>query len=471
LLENFEMFICLNYLLFVEGWHSINKQFKQINILNNFIKMRLYSTKNKNKFVDLKTAVFKGLPEDNGLYMPEHIPALPQAFIKELKDFSFREIAVNITSNLFGDAIPEDDLAELVVKAINFPAPVVTLDEQFHILELFHGPSLAFKDFGARFMAQLMSYFNQGENKELTILVATSGDTGGAVAAGFYKTPGIKVVILYPSGKVSNLQEKQLTTLGHNIQALEIDGTFDDCQALVKQAFLNKELQGKLRLSSANSINIARLVPQSFYYFEAYKQLPESDKPTVFCVPSGNFGNLTAGIMAKKMGLPVDHFIAATNDNDVVPEYLSSGTYTPRPSVPTISNAMDVGSPSNFARMLDFYSSSWDVMKEDISGYAYNDAQTRTGVKELYEKYNYVIDTHGAVGYLALKEYLSVHPNKRGIVLETAHPSKFIDEVEKVLEQKIEIPERLAVLANEEKVATFLQPDFEQFKSWLLDNA
>ena len=433
--------------------------------------MRLYSTKNKSKFVDLKTAVFKGLPEDNGLYMPEHIPTLPQAFIKELKDFSFKEIALNVTSNLFGKAIPKDDLAGLIVKAINFPAPVVTLDEQYHILELFHGPSLAFKDFGARFMAQLMSYFNQGENKELTILVATSGDTGGAVAAGFYKTPGIKVVILYPSGKVSNLQEKQLTTLGHNIQALEIDGTFDDCQALVKQAFLNKELQSKLRLSSANSINIARLVPQSFYYFEAYKQLPESDKPTVFCVPSGNFGNLTAGIMAKKMGLPVDHFIAATNDNDVVPEYLSSGTYTPRPSVPTISNAMDVGSPSNFARMLDFYSSDWDVMKGDISGYAYNDAQTRVGVKELYDKYNYVIDTHGAVGYLALKEYLAVHPNKRGIVLETAHPSKFIDEVEKVLEQKIEIPERLAVLANEEKVATFLQPDFEQFKSWLLDNA
>jgi len=432
--------------------------------------MRLYSTKNKEEFVDLKTAVFKGLPQDNGLYMPEHIPQLPKEFIDNLKEYSFKEIALNITSNLFGDVIPIEDLAKIVTKAINFPAPVVPLDEQYKILELFHGPSLAFKDFGARFMAQLMSYFNQGEDKELTILVATSGDTGGAVAAGFYKTPGIKVVILYPSGKVSNLQEKQLTTLGHNIQALEIDGTFDDCQALVKQAFLNEDLRSRLRLSSANSINIARLVPQSFYYFQAYKQLEKSDKPTVFCVPSGNFGNLTAGLMAKQMGLPVDHFIAATNDNDVVPEYLETGEYKPRPSVPTISNAMDVGSPSNFARMLDLYSSTWNIMKEDISGYAYNDEQTRAGVKEVYDKYNYVIDTHGAVGYLALKDYLEDHPEKRGVILETAHPSKFIDEVEKVLEKKIDIPERLAVLADKKKEATFLKPDFAQFKSWLLDN-
>ncbi len=432
--------------------------------------MRLYSTKNKEEFVDLKTAVFKGLPQDNGLYMPEHIPQLPKEFIANLQEYSFKEIALNITSNLFGDVIPIEDLAKIVTNAINFPAPVVSLDEQYNILELFHGPSLAFKDFGARFMAQLMSYFNQGENKELTILVATSGDTGGAVAAGFYKTPGIRVVILYPSGKVSNLQEKQLTTLGHNIQALEVDGTFDDCQALVKKAFLDKKLRKKLRLSSANSINIARLVPQTFYYFQAYKQLAKSDQPTVFSIPSGNFGNLTAGLMAQQMGLPVDHFIAATNDNDVVPEYLKTGEYKPRPSVPTISNAMDVGSPSNFARMLDLYSSTWNTMKENISGYAYNDEQTRAGVKEVHDKYNYVIETHGAVGYLALKDYLKEHPDKRGVILETAHPSKFIDEVEKVLEKKIEIPERLAVLADKEKEATFLKPDFGQFKSWLLNN-
>jgi len=432
--------------------------------------MRLYSTKNKSNFVDLKTAVFKGLPEDNGLYMPEHIPTLPKDFIANLKDFSFREIALNVTRNLFGETIPRADLAQLVVKSMNFPAPLIELDEQYSVLELFHGPSLAFKDFGARFMAQLMSYFNQGEKKELTILVATSGDTGGAVAAGFYKTPGIKVIILYPSGKVSNLQEKQLTTLGHNIQALEINGTFDDCQALVKKAFLDKHLRSQLRLSSANSINIARLVPQSFYYFEAFKQLPVSDKPTVFCVPSGNFGNLTAGLMAKKMGLPVDHFIAATNRNDVVPEYLATGKYQPRPSVPTISNAMDVGSPSNFARMLDIYSSTWNIMKEDISGYAYNDEATRKGVKEMYDTYNYIIDTHGAVGYLALKDYLKEHPEKRGIILETAHPSKFIDEVEKVLEQKIDIPERLAILADRKKEATYMQPNFKHFRKWLLKN-
>jgi len=432
--------------------------------------MRLYSTNNKNEFVDLKTAVFQGLPEDNGLFMPEHIPALPKGFFEDLKDFSFQEIALNVCSNLFGNEIPVNDLARLVTEAINFPAPIVELDEQVSILELFHGPSLAFKDFGARFMAKLMGYFNEGEEKELTILVATSGDTGGAVAAGFYKTPGIRVIILYPSGKVSNLQEKQLTTLGHNIQALEIDGTFDDCQALVKQAFLNKELRSKLRLSSANSINIARLVPQSFYYFQAYKQLPESDRPTVFCVPSGNFGNLTAGLMAKQMGLPIDHFIAATNNNDVVPEYLATGTYTPRPSVPTISNAMDVGAPSNFARMLDLYGSTWNTMKGDISGYSFDDDMTREGVKEVFEKYNYVIDTHGAVGYLALKYYLYGNPEKRGVVLETAHPSKFIDEVEKVLDTKIDIPERLAILADKEKVATFMQPNFNDFKSWLLDN-
>ena len=432
--------------------------------------MRLYSTKNKTNFVDLKTAVFKGLPEDNGLYMPEHIPALPQAFIRDLKTYSFPEIALNVCTNLFGDTIPMQDLAKLVVEAINFPAPIVKLDEQISVLELFHGPSLAFKDFGARFMAKLMGYFNKGEDKELTILVATSGDTGGAVAAGFYKTPGIRVIILYPSGKVSNLQEKQLTTLGHNIQALEINGTFDDCQALVKQAFLNKELRSKLRLSSANSINIARLVPQSFYYFEAYKQLPESDRPTVFCVPSGNFGNLTAGLFAKQMGLPVDHFIAATNSNDVVPEYLASGTYTPRPSVPTISNAMDVGNPSNFARMLDLYKDTWGDMSTAISGYAFDDEMTRTGVKEVFDNYNYVIDTHGAVGYLALKYYLNMHPEKRGVVLETAHPSKFIDEVEKVLGRKITIPDRLAVLADKKKVATFMEPQFDNFKSWLLDN-
>ncbi len=430
--------------------------------------MRLYSTKSPNKFVDLKEAVFKGLPEDNGLFMPEYIPTLPKYFIKNLKKYSFQEIAYKVTKTLLAGAIPTKDLKKIIEKSITFPAPVVSLDNQYHILELFHGPSLAFKDFGARFMAQLMSYFNKGEDRKLTILVATSGDTGGAVAAGFYKTPGIEVIILYPSGKVSNLQEKQLTTLGHNISALEVNGTFDDCQALVKKAFLDNECRTHLRLSSANSINISRLIPQSFYYFEAFKQLEKSRKKTVFCVPSGNFGNITAGLLAQKMGLPISHFIAATNANDVVPEYLNSGTYTPRPSVPTISNAMDVGNPSNFARMLDLYQSEWGVMKDNISGYAYDDAQTRVGVKEVYDKYNYVIDTHGAVGYLALKDYLHKNKTHRGVILETAHPSKFIDEVEKVLNKQIEIPERLAILANKKKVAKFIEPSFEDFKAHLL---
>jgi threonine synthase len=430
--------------------------------------MRLYSTKNKTAFVDLKEAVFRGLPADNGLYMPENIPALPKYFIKNLKKYSFQEIAYKVTKTLLGDYIPNKDLKKIIENSITFPAPVVSLSEQVHVLELFHGPSLAFKDFGARFMAQLMGYFNKGEQQELTILVATSGDTGGAVAAGFYKTLGIKVIILYPSGKVSNLQEKQLTTLGENISALEINGTFDDCQALVKKAFLDTDLRSHLRLSSANSINIARLIPQSLYYFEAYKQLEKSRKKTVFCVPSGNFGNLTAGLMAQKMGLPIAHFIAATNINDVVPSYLATGAYHPRPSVPTISNAMDVGAPSNFARMLDLYQHEWDSMKQNINAYSYDDATTRIGIKEVYDKYNYVIDPHGAVGYLALRDYLAKNKTHRGVVLETAHPSKFIDEVETVLAKKVEIPERLAILADKEKVATFLEPDFNSFKSHLL---
>ena len=429
--------------------------------------MKLYSTKNPTKFVSLKEAVFKGLPEDNGLYMPENIPQLSPDFIKNLKDHSFQSIAFEVAKTMIGDAIPETALKNIVESSIDFPAPVVRLDDTTHILELFHGPSLAFKDFGARFMAQLMSYFNRNDNQELVILVATSGDTGGAVAAGFYEALGIKVVILYPSGKVSMLQEKQLTTLGKNIAALEVDGTFDDCQALVKQAFLDDTLTSKIRLSSANSINIARLIPQSFYYFEAYKQLDTKDKPVVFSVPSGNFGNLTAGLFAKKMGLPVHEFIAATNANDVVPQYLETGVYIPTPSVRTLSNAMDVGNPSNFARILDIYGSTWNNMTKEIKGYTFNDEATKEGVKEVFKKYNYIIDPHGAVGYLALKEYQKEN-DVVGVVLETAHPTKFLDDMESILEQKIAIPERLASLADKEKVATKIGTDFKPFKDWLI---
>ena len=432
--------------------------------------MRLYSTNNKSKFVSLKEAVMKGLPEDNGLFMPEHIPSLPKAFIENLSNYSFKEIGFEICKHLFDGAVPTKDLKEIIDNAITFPAPIVKLDDEKYVLELFHGPSLAFKDFGARFMAQLMSYFNRDEDKELVILVATSGDTGGAVASGFYKAPGIKVVILYPSGKVSPLQEKQLTTLGHNIAALEVDGTFDDCQSLVKQAFLDDDLNSNIRLSSANSINIARLIPQSFYYFEAFKQLSSPTDKTVFCVPSGNFGNITAGILAKKMGLPIHHFIAATNINDIVPTYLNTQIFSPRASKRTLSNAMDVGNPSNFARMLDLYRSTWNDMKAEISGFAYTDAQTKGGMKEVLGEYNYQIDPHGAVGYLALKEYQASNSDTKGVILETAHPSKFLKDVEEILNTKVEVPERLAILAQKEKVSKRMNVNYEEFKSYLKAN-
>lgn len=430
--------------------------------------MRLYSTRNPTDFTDLKTAVFKGLPDDNGLYMPEFIPRLSASFFENIKDYSLQDIAFEVTRNLFQGAIPDEDIKMIVNNAINFPAPLIKLDNYTHILELTHGPSLAFKDFGARFMAQLMSYLNRGSEKELVILVATSGDTGGAVAFGFHNTPGIRVVILYPSGKVSMLQEKQLTTLGGNVTALEVDGTFDDCQALVKQAFLDKELTSSIRLSSANSINIARLIPQSFYYMEAYKQI-ENPSKVVFSVPSGNFGNLTAGLFAKKMGLPIHHFIAATNINDVVPKYLKTGEYHPVSSSRTLSNAMDVGNPSNFVRMQDLCS-TWNVMNEEISGFAYNDEITKKAMIEVKKKYGYIIEPHGAVGYLALKEWQKKNPDTQGIVLETAHPAKFLDDVEDILGQQINIPERLAILSERTKESILSSTDFKVFKSFLLEN-
>lgn len=428
--------------------------------------MKLYSTRNPKMLFDLKEAVLKGLPDDNGLFMPESIPRLPDAFFEGLEGMSFAETAYEMAHGLIGDSIGANELQRIVDTAVNFPAPLVTLSDDVHVLELFHGPSLAFKDFGARFMAQLMSYFNDSD-QPLRILVATSGDTGGAVAAGFLNTPGIEVVILYPSGKVSDLQEKQLTTLGGNITALEVDGTFDDCQHLVKQAFLDKNLTSKHRLSSANSINIARVIPQMFYYVEAYKQLSDKSRPVVFSVPSGNFGNLTAGLFAKQMGLPVSQFIAATNDNDIVPKYLHSGNYEPRPSVRTLSNAMDVGAPSNFARMMDLYCSTWNIIKGEISGYAYNDEATKKGIAEVWKQFGYVIDPHGSVGYLALQDYMKEHDAVNGVVLETAHPSKFLDTVEGVIGSQVPIPERLAILKDRKKVAVDMTTKFEDFKQWL----
>jgi threonine synthase len=426
--------------------------------------MQLYSTNNKNLKVSLKEAVMQSLASDKGLYMPELIPHLPKDFIDNLSDITFQEIAFEISHHLIGNYIPSGDLKEIIAQAVNFPAPVKMLSETKGVLELWHGPSLAFKDFGARFMAALMSYFNRGENKKITILVATSGDTGGAVAAGFYKTPGIEVIILYPSGKVSDVQEKQLTTLGENITAIEVSGTFDDCQALVKEAFLDDDLNNKFNLSSANSINIARLIPQSFYYFEAYKQVKHLGKDVVFSVPSGNFGNLTAGLLAAKIGLPVKRWIAATNINRIVPDYLESGMYRPKPSLATISNAMDVGNPSNFTRILDLYQNDFEVLKKDVAGFWLDDEGTRLAMQEAYQKYGYICDPHGAIGYKSLD---LLHNNETGIFLETAHPAKFLDTVENTLGIKIHIPDSLADLADLQKKATSMTGNFADFKSWL----
>lgn len=428
--------------------------------------MQLYSTNNKNLKVDLKEAVMQSLAKDKGLYMPEVIPVLDHDFISNLDSYSFQEIAYKVSQTLIGNYIPENDLKEIVNKTISFPAPVVMLSDQIGSLELWHGPSLAFKDFGARFMAALMSYFSKNENKKLTILVATSGDTGGAVAAGFYKVPGIEVIILYPSGKVSELQEKQLTTLGENIRAIEVNGTFDDCQAMVKEAFLDKELNMNYHLSSANSINIARLIPQSFYYFEAFKQVMKYGKDIVFSVPSGNFGNLTAGLLAKRMGLPVKKFIAATNINKIVPEYLSSGIYTPKPSQTTISNAMDVGNPSNFVRIMDLYNGDLKPISKDVTGFWLNDNETKAAMKEAYRKYQYICDPHGAIGYKSLE---NIGKDEIGIFLETAHPAKFLDTVESTLDLKIDIPESLVSIAHKTKNAVRMDTSFHSFKSYLLN--
>ncbi|CAH1000998.1 Threonine synthase [Neolewinella maritima] len=440
--------------------------------------MQFYSTNDVTHRVSVEEAIFRGLPADKGLYMPERIDPLPASFFRELPELSFTEIGFRVTRQLLGDEINDTDLRTIVEGAINFPAPVVQLDEQKYVLELFHGPSLAFKDFGARFMSRLMGYYNRGKEHELIILVATSGDTGGAVAAGFYDTPGIQVVILYPSGKVSALQEKQLTTLGKNIHALEIDGTFDDCQAIVKQAFLDAPLRERLRLSSANSINISRLIPQTFYYFEAVKQLGIAGDPIAFCVPSGNFGNLTAGLIARQLGLPIHHFIAATNQNDVVPRFLTSGTYDVKPSIPTLSNAMDVGAPSNFARMVNLFghldgkqtiaANTHTDLQDILSGYSFDDQTTESAVREVEQQYGYTIDPHGAVGYLALDAWQNTHPATRGVILETAHPSKFKPDVERILGHPIHVPQRLAELADKEKVAHPFAASYLPIKEWLL---
>jgi len=433
--------------------------------------MKLYSTKKISPDVDLKEAVLKGLPADNGLYMPYEIKPLPTEFWDNLHSYTFTEMAFHISKHLMGDAVPEESLKKIIQDAYNFDAPLIDVGD-YSILELFDGPTLAFKDFGARFMGRLMGYFLQGNNTEVNILVATSGDTGSAVAHGFLNVKGINVTILYPKGKVSNIQEKQFTTLGANITSIEIDGTFDDCQALVKQAFLDQELNEKLTLSSANSINIARLIPQTFYYFYAYKQVANNKLPFYFAVPSGNFGNLTAGLFAKKMGLPIATLIASNNANNIFTQYIETGIFEPKRSIQTLSNAMDVGNPSNFARMMDYYDNNIEMLREDIDAYAFTDEQTSECIKDVADKYNYILCPHSAVGYLGLDKFVNdneLDPTYiNGIVLSTAHPVKFGEVVEPLIGKKVEIPERLKSIIDGEKLSIPMSADFNTFKSWLL---
>jgi len=431
------------------------------------VAQKFYSTASAGRFVDLKQAVLRSLPSDGGLYMPAQMPGPDEVLKPGWRDWSFAELSYRISSSFFRGSVPEEDLREMVGQAINFDAPLVRIGDGMNVLELFHGPSLAFKDFGARFMARLMGWLTREDDRELTVLVATSGDTGGAVASAFHRVKGTRVVVLYPSGKVSALQEKQLTTLGDNVIALEVRGTFDDCQRLVKAAFLHEHLSENLNLTSANSINIARLLPQAFYYFYASQQLPEETRP-VFVVPSGNFGNLTAGLLARRMGLPVSHFVAATNVNDVVPNYLRSGHYEPRPSLPTISNAMDVGAPSNFVRILELHGQEHSKVVDQISGFHFDDCATREAIREVRETTGYVIDPHGAVGYLAAREWRRDHPNDEMVILETAHPSKFLGVMEEELGPgAVEIPERLACLAAREKIAVQMAAEESAFLDWL----
>jgi threonine synthase len=429
--------------------------------------MLFYSTNNRTKTFSLKEAVMKGLPEDKGLFMPTGWPRMSSQFIAEIENMSFNEIAYQVSHCLLHDDIPDDVLRKIIEDAYDFEAPVVHLHDNIYVLELFHGPTLAFKDFGAKFMSRLMAYLIDKQQKELHVLVATSGDTGSAVANGFYKVPGVKVTVLYPSGMVSDIQEKQFTTLGENITAIEIEGTFDDCQTLVKQAFLDDEINKKINLTSANSINISRLIPQTFYYFSAYAQLKKYVKPITVSVPSGNFGNLCAGLIAKKMGLPFFNFVASTNKNDIVPKYLLDGIFEAKPSVQTVSNAMDVGNPSNFVRMLELYNGSLSLIKGDISGASFSDGETLEAVEDIYQKTGYILDPHSAVGYLGLRKYM-VNQDGVGVFLSTAHPAKFKDVVDEIIKKPVEIPERLKKFLEREKEAILMKNSFSKLKSYLL---
>ena len=431
--------------------------------------MKYYSTNKQAPTASLEEAVVRGLATDKGLYMPERIKALPQSFFDNIADMSFQEIAYQVADAFFGEDIPADELRHIVYDTLPFDAPVVHVNDNIYSLELYHGPTLAFKDVGARFMARLLGYFTKNEKEKVNVLVATSGDTGSAVANGFLGVEGIHVYVLYPKGKVSAIQEAQFTTLGQNITALEVDGVFDDCQRLVKSAFMDEALNAHMRLTSANSINVARFLPQAFYYFYAYAQMKRQGKADelVICVPSGNFGNITAGLFAQRMGLPIKRFIAANNRNDIFYQYLLTGEYNPRPSVQTIANAMDVGDPSNFVRILDLYGLSHAEISNRISGATYTDEQIADTLKSAYETTGYLLDPHGACGYRALAESLST--TEQGVFLETAHPAKFRDTVETIIGTEMSIPERLQAFMKGTKQSVPMSAQFDDFKAYLLE--
>lgn len=424
--------------------------------------MQYYSTNNKSVTASFKEATIQGQAPDKGLYYPSEIPVLSKDFIEGIEKMSREEIALNVITPYVADTIPSNELQRIVSETIAFDFPLVPITEDISTLELFHGPTLAFKDVGARFMSRCLGYFVKNENKKVTVLVATSGDTGGAVANGFYDVDGVNVVILYPSGKVSSTQEVQLTTLGKNITALEVEGTFDDCQQMVKNAFADSDLRKQVFLTSANSINVARWLPQQFYYFFAYRQWKEKNNPPVICVPSGNFGNICAGLLAYRSGLPASHFVAACNANDTVPQYLNSGNYQTKKSVATISNAMDVGNPSNFVRILELFDKNFGSLKKVLSSYSISDNETRETIARIFEGKNYVLDPHGAVGFLALERYLEEHSDKKGFFLETAHPSKFYDVIEPVIHNEVHIPEPIRTLLNKKKTSIKITAGDEQ---------
>lgn len=428
--------------------------------------MKFYSTNNSEHQVGLAEAVIKGLAPDQGLYMPMVIPQLAPGLLANFPEMSFREIGYEVIEALFSDDLSKEEIKNLVDHTLVFDAPLVKVEDDIYSLELFHGPTLAFKDFGARFCSKLMSLLLADSVKKVRVLVATSGDTGSAVANGFLGVEGVEVIILFPKGKVSELQERQFTTLGQNITSIEVDGVFDDCQRMVKEAFLDAELNENLQLTSANSINIARWIPQALYYFYAFSRLPKTDKKIVFSVPSGNFGNLAAGILAQRMGLPIDHFVAATNLNKVVPEFLAGSKFEAMISIQTVSNSMDVGNPSNFPRLLALYGGDENLLKTNVEGYFYNDEQTIQAIQKLKRK-GYILDPHGAVGYLGLVDFRIKNPGYLGVFLETAHPGKFRDVVEKALGEELVLPERLAAFLGGEKKVIPMGKGFGEFKAFL----